>query len=101
MTWSDNPTMDAERYYAQTTANQRAFERENFVGICELCGKPMFLQMYGYMDRVIDDLDYAEGYVHEHCRDRHLEDLEEYEEEFDDQMGNPMDELDNILKVTA
>lgn len=100
MTWTDDPTRDAERYYTRITAAQEQWEKENYVGRCPLCGKPMFTGAYDSHENAVEDETGEFEYVHEFCQ--MLRDAEEeYEEAFDDQMGNPMDELDNILKVTA
>lgn len=79
MMWTNDPVADAERFYQHCTANRRAWENENYVGDCELCGKPMFRGAWEYEEEIADDLDYANGYVHIRCRSNREEELAEEE----------------------
>lgn len=99
-----DPARDEEAYYTAKTAAQYQWENENYVGKCELCGKPMFKGAWEYEEEVVDDLDYANGYVHLRCRSNREEELEELEAErleeareaFDDMMGHPMEALERV-----
>lgn len=100
MTWTDNPVADAERYIKHCTASRRAWELDNYKGDCPYCGKPMFTETSDWEENYRYDEELGD-FAHEYCSWQAREDAEEAEEAFDEMMGNPMEELDSILKVTA
>lgn len=100
MMWTDNPALDAEREFNRRTAATKMWERENYRGDCPYCGKAMFSEAYDWEENCRYDEEIGE-YAHEYCSHVAQEEREETEEAFDKQMGNPMEAIDNLLRVTA
>lgn len=98
MMWTRDPELDAERYYNKMTASRLQFERENYKGNCPCCGKPMFDGAMSIAENAVYD-DETDEYYHEACLDILIEEREETEEAFNEQMGNPMDALDRLMAV--
>lgn len=92
-----DPVRDAEAYYTAQTAAQELWEKENYVGKCPLCGKPMFTNAYDFRENAVEDEDGEYEYIHEFCQDVRRWDREEAEEAFDEMMGHPMDALDRLV----
>lgn len=63
-----DPVRDADAYFNAQSAAQDKWERENYVGRCPLCHKPMFTGAYDSHENAVEDETGEWEYIHEFCQ---------------------------------